>query len=92
MDAAAAFRLIKQTTGCIKVIRFDGEKNNSPFENLQCLLYEGDDGYDQFVEHGAATLKELKELEKHGLHVEGIGHVRICVLEGKLQETADEEY
>eukprot|EP00873_Tetraselmis_striata_P028292 jgi/Tetstr1/448556/TSEL_035814.t1 len=71
----------------IKVIRFDGKQNNSPFYNLQCLMYEGDDCYDNLAFKGKATLDELEALERDGLLLGEEGdedrkHVNICLLEG----------
>lgn len=90
MDSSGIFRGFNQTTGTIKVVCHDGVGNNSLANNIQALLYEGDDDYDHINIYGKQTIKELEELEKNGICIEIMNddgttethHIAITVVEG----------
>ena len=81
---------MNQTTGTIKVVCHDGEGNNSLANNIQALLYEGDDDYDHITTYGKETMQELEDLAANGMTVvieseDGTTkthHVDISILEG----------
>lgn len=90
VDASSTYRGFNQTTGTIKVVCHDGVGNNSLANNIQALLYEGDDDYDHITTYGKHTIEELEDLEKNGLSIDiekedgtfETHHVTITTLEG----------
>ena len=81
---------MNQTTGTIKAVCHDGEGNNSLANNIQALLYEGDDDYDHITTYGKETMQEPEDLAANGMTVviesedgtTNTHHVDISILEG----------
>ena len=69
-DSSSSYRGFNQTTGTVKVVCNDGQGNNSPSNNIQVLLYEGDDDYDHITTYGKPTLQELQDLALYGIWVD----------------------
>lgn len=82
VDSAGAYRGVKQTTGVVKVVRFDGEENNSLVGNTSVLLYEGDDAYEYLAEKGKLFFEELNKLAIDGVDLQDGTHVPLLVCEG----------
>lgn len=82
VDSASAYRGVKQTTGVCKVVRFDGEENNSLRGNCPVILYEGDDAYEVLAEKGKRFFDEMNEMAINGVTLQDGTHVPVFVCEG----------
>ena len=90
VDSSPTYRGFSQTSGTIKVICHDGLGNNSLANNIQALLYEGDDDYDHITTYGKRTIEELEDLAQNGMSIDiekddgttETHHVAITIVEG----------
>ena len=72
----------KPTTCSLKVVPPDGKGCNNPLGLIPCLLYEGDDCYDELKELACNLWNQSKSLEEEGVILEDGTQVKIVVLLG----------